>query len=416
MTTAAPVPPADSALADLRVLECGDGVAAAYAAKLLADLGADVVKVEAPAGDSTRRRGPFPGGSPDPERSGLFLYLNANKRGVVLDLARTADRDAFRRLAVRADLVIHDLPVGRLDRLDLGWQALAATHPALVMTSITPFGLSGPYAAYEATDLISWAAGGIAALNGGGPGTDEMPPLKAFGQQAGFQGGVHAAVASLGALLGRRRHGGPGQHVEISIQECLTSILELTYVFWPYMGLVASRLGHKPIQPLDFLECRDGWIYLCCIEEHQWRRFVELMGAPEWTDMDLFQDRLARGVNWDALKIFLQEWVREQSVRELYLAAQTRRIPFAPVSTMGDLLRSEHLAVRGFFAEIAHPVAGVLRYPGAPYKLGATPWRLRMPAPLLGQHSAAILAGAGVDPANVAPPRPHPDAGGPGAA
>lgn len=389
------------ALTGLRVVECGDGVAAAYAAKLLADLGADVVKVEPPAGDSTRRRGPFPGGEPHPERSGLFLYLNANKRGVVLDLARGSDRTALDRLLAGADLFISDLSAGQLAERGLAWDDVHARHPRATMTSIAPFGLSGPHAELEATDLILWAAGGIAYLNGGGPGSEAMPPLKAFGQQASFQGGVHAAVASMGALLGRQRLGGTGQHVEVSIQECLASILELTYVYWPYMGLVASRLGQKPIQPLDFFECRDGWIFLCCIEEHQWRSFVELMGSPEWAAMDLFQDRLSRGANWDALKMFLQEWVREQSVRELYEAAQARRVPFAPVSTMGDLLASEHLAARGFFAELSHPAAGRLRYPGAPYRFSATPWHLERPAPLLGEHTVAVLGELGVEPARV---------------
>jgi len=396
VTAAAPTPER-GARAGLRVVECGDGVAAAYAAKLLADLGAAVVKVEPPGGDSTRRRGPFPGGEPHPERSGLFLYLNANKRGVVLDLDREPDRAVLARLLGESDVLVSDLPAARLDAWKLSWPELHARHPALVTTAIAPFGLSGPHAAFEATDLTLWAAGGIAYLNGGGPGTDDMPPLKAFGQQAGFQGGAHAAVATMGALFGRARLAGAGQLVEVSIQECLASILELTYAYWPYMGLVASRLGHKPIQPLDFFECRDGWIYLCCIEEHQWRQFVELMGSPEWAEMDLFRDRLSRGANWDALKIFLQEWVREQSVRDLYEAAQARRVPFAPVSTMGDLLRSEHLAARGFFAELVHPVAGQVRYPGAPYQFRRTPWALRTPAPLLGEHTAEVLTAVGVD-------------------
>jgi crotonobetainyl-CoA:carnitine CoA-transferase CaiB-like acyl-CoA transferase len=393
----------DGALAGLRVVECGDGVAAAYAGKLFADLGADVVKVEPPAGDATRRRGPFPGGTVHRERSGLFLYLNANKRGIVLDLGRAVDRGALDRLLEGRDLLLTDLPGRARERDGLEWPAIHARHPDVVMTTIAPFGTHGPWADFEATDLTLWAAGGIAYLNGGGPGTDAMPPLKAFGQQAAFQGGVHAAVASMGALFGRRRTGA-GQHVEVSIQECVASILELTYAFWPYMGLVASRLGHKPIQPLDFFECRDGWIYLCCIEEHQWQRFVELMGSPEWAGMELFQDRMARGANWDALKIFLQDWMREQSVRELYEAGQARRIPLAPVSTMGDLMQSEHLATRGFFAELAHPTAGTLRYPGAPYRFGATPWRLRTPAPLLGQHTAEVLDALGVDPASTAAP------------
>jgi len=174
------------ALAGLRVLELSDGVAAAYATKLFADLGAAVVKIEPPAGDSTRRCGLFPDGRPDPERSGLFLYLNANKDGIVLDLARAADREAFRRLVAASDLLVHDTPLAELESADLGWNRLSASQPALVMTTIAPFGISGPYAAYHATDLISWAAGGIAYLNGGGPGGEDQPPLKAFGQQASF--------------------------------------------------------------------------------------------------------------------------------------------------------------------------------------------------------------------------------------
>src|SRR5262249_10627065 len=155
--------------------------------------------------------------------------------------------------------------------------------------------------------------------------------------QSGYQAGLNAAVASLGALFGRLATG-QGEHVDVSTQECVAAILELTYPYWPYTGLVASRLGAKPIQPLCFMECRDGWIFVCAIEEHQWQHFVAMMGNPEWAQMEIFATRLDRGQNFDALQVFLAEWCREQSVQELYEAAQSRRVPFAPVSTMGDLL------------------------------------------------------------------------------
>ncbi|HLY36509.1 MAG TPA: CoA transferase [Candidatus Binatia bacterium] len=383
-----------SALGHLRILEIGDGVGAAYATKLLADLGADVVKVEPPGrGDRTRHRGPFPGGVPDPEKSGLFLYLNANKRGIVLDLHAARGQETLDRLAARADLLVHDVHTTAMAAHGLEWEKLSARHPRLVMTSIAPFGLTGPHASYRGPDVVMWNAGGVATLNGD-PTHPELPPLKAFGDQSGFQAGLNAAIGSLGALFARLATG-RGEHVEVSTQEALAAILELTFEFWPYCGLVASRLGAKPIQPLCFVECRDGWIFLCCVEEHQWKHFVEIMGSPEWAQMELFENRLARGANFDALHAFLQEWCREQSVQELYDAAQRRRVPFAPVSTMGDLLASPHLKARGFFATLEHPVAGKLTVPGAPYRMSATPWALRRPAPCLGQHTDEVLAEVG---------------------
>ena len=381
---------AESALSGVRVVEYGQLVAAPYAAKLLADLGAEVIKIEPPDGDPARRYGPFPGGKSDPNASGLYIYLNTNKRSVTLDLTSARGRELFGALVADADVFVHNAPPPAMAALGFDYAAFAARNPRLVMTSIAPFGLDGPHRDYAATDLTLWNAGGIAYLNGGGPGSAEMPPLKTFGHQSEFQGGVNAAVATLGALYAAARDG-EGQHVSVSIQECLAAILELTFEYWPYMGLVASRLGVKPIQPLDFMECRDGWIFLCCIEEHQWRSFVELMGNPEWASMELFENRLTRAANWDALKLLLQEWVKEQSVDELYHAAQARRIPFAPVSTMGDLLRSEHLKSRGFFARVAQPGVGDVTVPGAPFHFSDTPWSLRAPAPRLGEHTAAVL-------------------------
>lgn len=388
------------ALAGLRVVECGEMVAASYATKLLADLGADVVKVEPPGGDAARRRGPFAGGDVHPERSGLFIYLNTNKRSVVLDLADERGRALLDHLLSGADLLVHNLPPPVMDATGITYEAIAARHPRLVMTSITPYGLSGPRRDWLATDLTLWNAGGIAYLNGS-PDAEDLPPLAPFGHQAEYQGALNAALASLAALLARQRSG-RGQHVVVSMQEALAAILELTFEYWPYMGLVASRLGRKPIQPLDFLECKDGWIFICCVEEHQWQEFVRMIGSPEWAEIELFADRLSRGANWDALKIFLQEWASEQRVLDVYHAAQKRRIPFAPVSTMGDLLASEHLKARGFFAVVQPPGTDPLTVPGAPYRLSATPWSIRRPAPTLGQHTTEVLSAAGVPPDELA--------------
>ena len=380
------------ALSSLKIVEVGEMVSAPYCSKLLADMGAEVVKVERPGvGDRARTRGPFPGDVPHPEKSGLFLYLNTNKRGVTLDITQPDGFEILERLVADADILIHNVTPPEMDRVGLTYERMRRANPKLIMTSILPFGLTGPYRNYRAEDLTIWCAGGVCVLNGGGPEYPELPPLKTAGQQAGYQGGVHAATATVAAAFARLRDG-TGQHVEVSIQESIASILEMTFEYWPYMKMISTRLGQKPLAPVAAMQCKDGgYIFLCCIEEHQWRNFVEIMGNPEWAEEEIFKDRLVRAVNWDALKVFLEEWVSQQTVLDLYQKAQARRVPFAPVSTMGDLLNSEHLKARGFFVEIAQPVAGTHLYPGAPLKYSRTPWAIRRPAPTLGQHNAEIF-------------------------
>lgn len=379
------------ALSDLKIIEVGEMVSAPYCGKLLADLGADVVKVERPkVGDRARTRGPFPKDDPHPEKSGLFLYLNTNKRGITLDLAQAEGMELLERLAADADVLIHNVMPSDMDRVGLTYDRMKRANPNLIMTSITPFGLSGPNRNWRAEDLTVWCAGGVCVLNGGGPEHADLPPLKTFGQQSGYQAGVHAAVPTLAAAFARLG-GEAGQHIEVSAQEAIISQLEMTFEYWPYMKMIATRLGQKPIQPVETMQCKDGYIYLCCIEEHQWRGFVEIMGSPEWAGEEIFKDRLTRAQNWDVLKVFLEEWVSQQTVLDLYRRAQAKRVPFAPVSTMGDLLSNEHLKSRGFFVEITHPVAGTHKYPGAPLKYHRTPWQLRTPAPTLGQHNAEVF-------------------------
>ena len=381
------------ALASLKIIEIGELASAPYAAKLMADMGAEVIKIERPrVGDRARTRGPFPGGAPHPEKSGLSLYLNTNKLGITLDISRPEGFLLLERLAADADVLIHNVAPPDMDRVGLSFERMHKVNPRLVMTSITPFGVTGPRRDRRAEELTVWSAGGVCVLNGAGPDYPELPPLKTFGNQAGFQGAVHGAVATMGAVLAQLRDN-EGQHVDVSCQEAIASQLELTFEYWPYMKAIATRLGKKPIQPLEAMQCKDGWIYVCCVEEHQWQAFVDLMGNPGWAGEEIFADRLKRGENWEALKIFVEEWVSQQTARDLYEKAQARRIPFAPVSTMGDLLNSPHLKARGFFVEIAQPVAGAHLYPGAPLQYGATPWAIRLPAPTLGQHNRAVLGG-----------------------
>lgn len=386
---------ADQLLSGITVVECGNLVSASYTGKLLADFGAEVIKVEEPGGDSARKRGPFPGDTPHPEKSGLFLYLNTNKRGVTLNLRAPKGQALLQSLCAGADILLHNYHPTEMASLGLDFEKLTHANPGLIMTTLSYFGCTGPYSHYKASELIASNAGGWAFISPGASDYPELPPLKAFGHQADFQGGVHAAVATLGAYY-HKCLTGEGQHIDVSIQECIAAILEMNFMHYTYAGKETSRLGRRSIYPWCMLDCQDGKIFLVNVEEDQWQRLVELMGSPEWATLEIFKDRVTRGLNYDALFPFLQEWAAEWKVADLYKAGQERRICFAPVHTMADLFASAHLQSREFFQQVSHQVAGTLTYPGAPFKPSEGGWALHRPAPTLGQHNAEVYGGIGL--------------------
>jgi crotonobetainyl-CoA:carnitine CoA-transferase CaiB-like acyl-CoA transferase len=379
------------ALAGLRVVECGGMVSAPYAAKLMADLGAEVIKVEPPEGDPARRQGPFPKGhQDDPEASGLFLYLNANKRGVTLDLEKRAYRAALFALLADADVFVLNQSRLQAERLGIDYESVHARFPSLVYCSITPFGLTGPHADWEAENVTVVSAGGWASISPGNSPFEDLPPLLAFGQHAAFQAGTHAALATMGALFARRRGSG-GQLVEVSEQECIAAALELALVTYTYTGRIASRLGIRTSAPMEIMECKDGLIFVMTADPHQWTAFVHMMGNPEWASWEVFDDRFKRGANHDALKPLIEDWLQQHTVEEVFDMAGDARLPFAPVSTMADIVNSPHLKSRGFFVAMRTAAAGNIQVPGAPYLLSETPWALRTPAPRLGQDNDVLL-------------------------
>ena len=382
---------AKAALAGLRVVEYGDMVAAPYAAKLMADLGAEVVKVEPPGGDNSRRRGPFlPGHEGELEYSGLFLYLNTNKKGVQLDLRVSAERADLFALLRDSDVFIHSLGREEAQTLGIGYEAVHAACPNLVYTWITPFGLTGPHAGWQATNLTMIAAGGWASVSPGNSPWPNEPPLAPFGHQADFQAAVHASVATMGALFARRRTQ-MGQLVEISTQECIAAALELALVTYTYTGRIASRLGIRTSAPMEIMECKDGLIFVMTADPHQWEAFVHMLGDPEWATWEIFADRFQRGQNRDALRPMIEEWLKERTVQEVFDLAGAARLPFAPVSDIHDILDSPQLNARGFFVTARARDGSALRMPGAPYVFSRTPWALRTPAPALGEHNAEVL-------------------------
>ena len=395
-------------LEGVRVLELGHLVSAAYATKLIADLGADVVKIEEPQGDRARQRGPFPAGAPHPEKSGLFLALNTNKRGVRLDLRQDQGKEQLQRLVAGVDILIHNYPPPLMSELGISYDAFRQINPRLVMCSITPFGLTGPHRDYKAHEITLAHGGGWAWLSPGASDRPDLPPLKAFGHQADFQGGLAAAVATLGAYY-RALETGTGEHIDLSVQEFVASFLEQNFVYYTYQGKVASRLGQRLIYPWGIYQCQDGLIFVVNVEQDQWQRLVELMGNPEWASWEIFKDPFVRAENWDVLKPYLEEWIQGWKVEDLWRAGQERRICFSPVFSMAQLAQQEQLRARNFFVEVTHPQAGTLTHLGPPYQLREPWWKIRRPAPLLGEHNEEVKASLGQVKANLSQVKANPE-------
>ncbi len=385
-------------LAGLRVLEWGEGVAAPYCAKLLADFGADVIKIEAPEkGDPSRFRGPQIDGELDPERSGSFLYLNTSKRSACLDLETEEGREAFRTLANLADIVIEDRKPGELGRLGLGYEVLSTRNPGLILTSITPFGQTGPNAQHTSEHLNLFHSGGHSSpftMVGAG----QRAPARAGGYLGEYDAGLTAAVGTLGALLGRLQNG-RGEHVDCSKQEAMMCLERVT------IGRFANE--ENPFGagrgPGGLSKAKDGWVMLTTLEKHQWEGLVRAMGNPEWAQADWCATPQGRMEHFDEVEARKNAWGESLMREEIYHAAQGEGTPAAPVRNVAEVLEWRQPRARGFFAEIDHPRAGTLQVPTAASQFSKTPWSGRR-APLLGEHTDEVLREVEAA-ANAAPPR-----------
>jgi len=356
---------------------------------MLADLGADVIKIEKPGtGDAARRRGPFVDDIPGPERSGLFLDLNTNKRGITLNLEKATGREIFKKLIKDADILIEDNQPGRMDSLGLGYNHLKAVNPRLVMTSLTPFGQTGPYKDYKGSDLIGCQMSGIGHITPRWVGTTDQEPLRVQ-QVYSFITGITATVATMCALR-VQRNTRRGQQVDVSQLEALVTAMDFQAMYWPYGNRSITRASKPELGPANFLKCKDGWVQPTVVTNDQWNKFVDLMGNPEWAYDELFSDGYSRGEHWESLEPLVTDWSTRYTKQEIFEMAKEKRVPLAPLHSMSEVVEHEQFRERDFFVDIEHPESGKLTYPGAPYKLAGTPWKIRQPAPLLGQHNVDI--------------------------
>ena len=386
----------DQALSDIKVLDFTHHIAGPYCTKLLADYGADVIKIERPdLGDGARRLGPFPGDIPHSEKSGLFLHLNTNKRSLTLNLRTATAQDIVLRLAREADVVVESFRPGAMAGFGLDYDSLQAVNPALVVTSISNFGQTGPYRDYRLSEIVSYGMGGEMYSTG----LEDRQPLKLGGTVTMYQAGAVAATATMGALFGTEQEG-EGQHVDVSIMETQVGSIDRRMsmlLAYQYCGEISRRL---PFGTSNFASrvfpCADGYVELT-IGMGYFPRVLRMLGDPEEFSDTRWRapQALADPDNQAEFDEYFLTWCLERSKAEVWAAAQGARVLSAQLNTIGDLVQDPHFIQRGAFAQVEHPEAGTLTYPGRPFIMGETPWAVRRPAPLLGQHNEEVLSDLG---------------------
>ncbi len=379
-------------LAGLKVIELAHIMAGPVCGQLLADMGADVIKVEkVPGGDDTRRMVP-------PEVNGesaAFMILNRNKRGTAINLKSAAGKTVLRKLLETADVVIENYRVGTMERLGLGYESLRKQNPGLIYCQITGFGRTGPYADRAGFDLIAQGMSGLMSVTGEGAG---RPPIKAGVPVGDISAGMLAAMGILAAYINRLKTGA-GQLVDTSLLE--GSIVNTAWVSAIFLatGVSPQAIGsaHPMAAPYQALQTADGWINIGAANQANWLRLVEVVELPELAQDPRFIDNAARMQNLPALIEILSEKLRRRNAADWLARLEAVGVPASPVLSIGDMLADPQVVARDMVVEVEHSRIGRTRALGSPVKFSATPTRIERGAPLLGEHTREILAEYGYD-------------------
>jgi crotonobetainyl-CoA:carnitine CoA-transferase CaiB-like acyl-CoA transferase len=385
----------------LRVIELAGGPAGEQTGRLLAQMGAEVVKVEPPEGAPSRHTGPFAGDVPHAERSLSFWYYNADKRSVVADLATGEGRRRLGELVAHADVVLSALPPPELRLLGLDLHQLVAEHPGLIVVSVTPFGLTGPWADRKTSDLVGLAASGLLVTSGYDDHT--IPPIRPGGDQGFHTAASFAHAALLLALLERQRSGRGGV-VDVSMHEALAVTVELANPYWFYPRVLVQRQTCRHAQPTmtqpALFECADGrYVYFALIlaDQKPWATLVEWL-ASEDLALDLadeaYLDVAHRQANFAHVQSIVEAFFLLKNAAAAYHEGQARGLPIGILNAPEDLLDDEHLRARGFFVTVEHDGVGPVPYPGAPYRFSSMGPVATRPAPRLGEHTDEVLGAA----------------------
>jgi len=393
----------------LRVVELASEPAAEYTGRLLAEMGAEVIKIEPSAGAPSRRVGPFAGGIDDGEHSLHFWFYNGDKRSLRIDLDDEQGRQQFDRLLAASDVFVCDLQPHALAAADLSHERLCARHPGLIVAAITPFGLTGPRKDWKSSDLVLLAAGG--PLHMCGYDDHSIPPIRPGGNQGHHTGTAFAHIGILLALLERQRTG-RGQIVDLSVHAALAVTVELANPYWTYTRTRVQRQTCRHAQPVmsqpTLFQCADGYIYFALViaEAKPWQALVEWLqsqGLASGLDDAAFLDPGFRQANFDRIQQVVEAFFRSNRAEQMYREGQERGLPVGPLNAPEDLFHDRHLRARGFFVPVEHPDTGVVEHPGPAYRFSAFAPVEPRPAPRLGEADALLRA-----PDTAAPSTPNP--------
>ena len=383
-----------AALAGVKIVDLTHHIAGPYATKLLADFGAEVLKVERPGGDPARRLPPFYHDDPHPDQSLPFLYLNTSKRSLTLNLKSETGRAILLELLSDADALVENFAPRTLPSLGLDYDTLRAHNPRLVVASVSNFGQTGPWRDYRASEIVEYALGGLMYIFG----AYDREPLKHALHQAQFKAGTNLASAALLALY-HQRLTGRGQRVDVSIQESIAAALRDVTNNYTYTGAVRRR---QPNHTGDLTRLRavsDGYVLPNpgLGASVNWQVMVDFLDAPELDD-SRFDSPSARLENAAALGDILDRIFAGKRKREIFYAAHEKRFIYGVIDTPAETLDNPQIQARGYYVPLEHPGLGAeITFPGAPFLMSDSPWAARAPAPEAGQHNAEILAALGYD-------------------
>ena len=380
-------------LTGVRVLDLS-GPMGVYCGKLMADMGADVIKIEPPGGDPMREIGPFAPDGVHPESSLHWLHFNTNKRSITLDIADPQGAGLLSRISRQAGVVLETFPPGYLDTLGLSYSHLSQVNPGLIYASLTPFGQTGPYKNFKATDLTGFAMGGYMYVTG----RPDTPPTRLWGSQAYHTTSNRALIAILLALY-HRMTTGEGQYIDVSMQEAVAATTEHVNTVYNYTGEPAVRCGFRHGgQFVATWRCKDGFVSITTNTQQAWddlRDWMAREGMAGDLSSEKFNDRfILRGELSEHIEGLIQAWALTHTRQEITEWGQSRHHPWGPAVRPDEILDNEQLWERGYFieSEALHPGENMV-YPGAPYNLSQSPWQLRHPAPQVGQHNQEIYCG-----------------------